>query len=1360
MPKDITQRAHINLTLNAKQAQQVLSDQKKRVEDLDKQLKKLMDSNADPKAVKALKKELAEAKRLLNNMQTESAHTADVLSRLDKASPRELNKALRDLQNNLSKIQRGTEAWDQQVDKIRKVKQQIAELNKELYPKSNAERMMDYFNKWQAAILGVAGAMTGLILAGKKAVAEFAQMDEAMANTRKFCGLTEDGVRELNEEFKKMDTRTSREKLNELAQEAGRLGKQSKEDILEYVKAADILNVALSDLGEGATQKIAKLSNIFGVEDMYGTYDSMVKIGSVVNVLSQNCTASKPYLVEFTNRLAGVGNQANMTIPQIVGLGAVLDSNAQKVEASSTAIAQVLTRMYVDPSKYARVAGLDVENFANLLKTDANEALLQFLEALNKAGNMEALAPMFKDMGESGARAIASMSTLAKHIDEVRVQQINANEAFEEGTSVLNEYNIFNNTTQAILDKAKKAVSELAVQLGEKLLPVMRYFHSSSRVALDVLDKLVDFMSENWRVLVSLTAAVAAYTLAVNASNIAFKAHYAWLVVVEAAQKAWRATLILSNAAMALFTGNVTRARAAMQLFNAVVKANPVGLFVGALTAAASALVLFSVRTKDSKKDLEDWKKSLTDVSKEADDIAKKSISYLERLYKAAIDETLAKKERIKAAEQLLLQYPEVFKNMDIEDIMLRKAQKAYDDLTTSIKENAKAKAAANKMESLQGERLELDWGIDNIDAQIEQLIETRDKAVKDKEYWLKKDKEDGNWLTPYKRYANQQQEIIDDSNKKIKEALQQKYKELDKLKELDKAIDQLAKKAKGSVPSSSSQDEEDTVPYNTKITGLSTAKEDPLKGIKEWKEKELALNTIYYRTGKRNYEEYLQDIDRISLEYFDRILQLESLSDDERIKYQAQFYDEQAKIAENNAKRNLDQITAEALERKRLITDAYIKDRLNKERYDFLMEEQELDLQRNILDILQEGSKEWLAAYEKYQSMLIAQQNRLKKETEQKEKELNDIKKKYFGLNLSERQNAYQQEIDALLMVYDREIALAADSAEEIVRIEQAKQDAIQAIRDKYFPEESEDPGGLKGAVAKSVEWLNSDGGKAVTQSFGQITSGMGSIFSQLTSYIQAEVQLQTAAIEEKYDKEIKNAQGNARLVASLEKDKEEEIAKVKNEANKKMFAMQVIQAVAQTATAALNAYSSAAAIPVVGHIMAPIAAATAIAAGMMQVSAIKKQQEAANATGYAEGGYTRQGDKYEVAGVVHAGEWVASQKLLQSPVTAPIISMLDDAQRNNSMASLSLADSNFFASPANAAFLSGVNSQAVPNVVVNVPESYSPEVLNNLQSAIGRLVERLKEPFTTVNSMTGKYGIESAQDEYRRYKKNVYRK
>ena len=72
-------------------------------------------------------------------------------------------------------------------------------------------------------------------MAGRKAVNAFAEMDEQLANTRKYTGMTAENVEQLNEVFKQMDTRTPRDKLNELAQEAGRLGMNTLEAVQGYV---------------------------------------------------------------------------------------------------------------------------------------------------------------------------------------------------------------------------------------------------------------------------------------------------------------------------------------------------------------------------------------------------------------------------------------------------------------------------------------------------------------------------------------------------------------------------------------------------------------------------------------------------------------------------------------------------------------------------------------------------------------------------------------------------------------------------------------------------------------------------------------------------------------------------------------------------------------------------------------------------------------------------------------------------------------------------------------------------------------------------------------------------------------------
>lgn len=247
---------------------------------------------------------------------------------------------------------------------------------------------------------GFAAAVTGLVMAGRKAVQSYADMEEQMANTIKYTRMTAAEVEELNEIFKGMDTRLAREQLNLLAQEGGRLGYNTVASVKEYVEAASIINVALVDLGEGATQTIAKLSNIFGMEQMYGVKDAMLKIGSTVNHLSQNCTAAKPFIVEFAQRMAGIGSTAKMTIPEIMAFAATLDAHGQKVEMSATALQRTIMELFKKPAEMARKVGLETNSFIETLNKSTTQGVMMFLEALHRLGEDQALAvlsPLFQD---------------------------------------------------------------------------------------------------------------------------------------------------------------------------------------------------------------------------------------------------------------------------------------------------------------------------------------------------------------------------------------------------------------------------------------------------------------------------------------------------------------------------------------------------------------------------------------------------------------------------------------------------------------------------------------------------------------------------------------------------------------------------------------------------------------------------------------------------------------------------------------------------------------------------------------------------------------------------------------------------
>lgn len=1371
-----TSTAQVVLSVNGKQAQQMLSSLEKDAKHLEKQIEKAAKAS-DKATMKKLQRELNATQRTMEQLKGSAATCEQVLHRLDKATPRELNKTLKQLKNELNGIERGTAAWDAQIEKIKAVKREIDNVNSAMREQQSlSDRVINWINKWQMALLAVGAAITGLVMAGRKAVNAYAEMEQEMANVRKFTGMSAEEVGALNEEFKKIDTRTPREELNQLAQEAGRLGKNSQEDVLGFVRAADKINVALDDLGSGATLTLSKLTGIFGDEKRLGTEKALLSVGSVINELSQNCSASAPYIAEFASRMGGVGAQAGMTVQQIMGFAAVLDSNNQKLEASSTALSQVIVRIYQDPAKYAKVAGMDVQKFTKLVKTDMNAALIEFLSTLKRAGSMDVLSPMFKDMGENGSRAISALSTLANHIDDVKSQQLVANEAFAEATSIDKEFEVQNNTVQAQLDKAKNRVHELAVELGEKLQPVMRLVISSSTIALKALSAMVDFFIKYRKEIIAGVTAIAAY----NAIMIVYRYHTVMATKATTLfHGAMRLVRMILPAVRLLFTPLVNAVQyftnglqvnyAMQERWRKSMAAMKFSNWVGLVLALGAAIYALANRWKTAReeaekarKEQEEYQKSLTDLDEASAEYSHKEIARLDALYKAATDEKKSKDERRKAAEQLQALYPDYFKNLSTEEIMVGNARVAYDKLRNSIIEVARARAAAEKIVQNEKELLTLEQQAPGLKSKRDKDKATHDAAVRD---W-----ENAREMESYQNYTNSTDAAAGNlvnvapyarkvaSTGQTYNASEAAYQaNLCKQRQLNEANEYLRKKYEISADALA-EPETPNVPITYtggggSGSGSGSGTTDKFAKEKDWREQEEASARIAYATGETDYIAHTKRMDEIAVEFHERQLQHTDLTETERLKITAEWREAQRKQQEHIDEQTIDEENNRYNTQLAELKQFYIDGSISKETYDLKTEEAEIEHQRKIVALAKEGSKERLQAEQQLQSLLIAQMQRKQQETERLEAKYAAMKKDYFGDNPQEAQAKLDADLAMLKIVYDRELAAAGDNAAEKLRIDEAYEKAKLALKKKYglFAEEDTRNAMEKG-IADSIEWLNSDGGKALTGTLDTLTSGMSAIFSQLSSMMQAELEMQTAEINKRYDAEISRAEGNSYKVKKLERDKEKEIAKAKKEANRKMFAMQVIQAVAQTATNALNAYGSAAAIPVVGYILAPIAAAMAVAAGAIQIAAIKKQQQQSEATGYESGGFTPKGKSDEVAGVVHKGEWVASQRLVNNPRTRPLLEALDYAQRTNTIGSITAADvSRTITAPA----VIAAQPQA-PTVVNNTTYNQSSQTDERLYATLDRLDTRLNEPFVTVNTVIGDHGMQKAQDDYDRLMKN----
>ena len=391
-----TTNATVTVSVNGKDAENQLAMLKAKAGSLRDEIAEIGRSG-DQALKQKLKKELSATTRQIKLMETQTAAVNKAMNNLNQSRPKELQTALRTLTAQLNQLERGSAAWNEHVKKIRLVR---AELNTVKSTLSEQEswitRINRRLNDWGVTIAAAAASLTGLMFSAKKAVQAYADMDSEMANTRKFTGMTIEQVEALNEEFKKMDTRSSREQLNQMAQDAGRLGKNTKESVMEYVRAADIIGVAMDELGEDAPRVVAQLAAIFNIEQELGTERSMLAVGSAINTLSQNSAAAAPNLVDFASRLGPIAYQTDMLIHEMLAFGAVLDSNRVSVEKSATAIQSVLSKMLADPADFAKKASLAVDEFTAAIQRSSTDALLMFVEHLSRLDKLDIAAILEK----------------------------------------------------------------------------------------------------------------------------------------------------------------------------------------------------------------------------------------------------------------------------------------------------------------------------------------------------------------------------------------------------------------------------------------------------------------------------------------------------------------------------------------------------------------------------------------------------------------------------------------------------------------------------------------------------------------------------------------------------------------------------------------------------------------------------------------------------------------------------------------------------------------------------------------------------------------------------------------------------
>ena len=203
--------------------------------------------------------------------------------------------------------------------------------------------------KWGVILGGLAGAA----IIGKVIKAS-ADLERSMLNVRKTTGLSAETIDILRREFIAMSRAMpiAADELAEIGAVAGQLGIQGRKNILAFTDVVAKIAITTDLTAQEAARSMAQIANVMKVP-----ISETVRLGSVMNELSNTTVATARDIADLTLRMGGAGKQLGLTAAQIMGISATIRDMGVSTEVGGTAMSQVFTNVMTKTNKFTEAAG-------------------------------------------------------------------------------------------------------------------------------------------------------------------------------------------------------------------------------------------------------------------------------------------------------------------------------------------------------------------------------------------------------------------------------------------------------------------------------------------------------------------------------------------------------------------------------------------------------------------------------------------------------------------------------------------------------------------------------------------------------------------------------------------------------------------------------------------------------------------------------------------------------------------------------------------------------------------------------------------------------------------------------------------
>lgn len=1146
-------------------------------------------------------------------------------------------------------------------------------------------------------------------------VEAYASIDDAMSGVMKTTGMTREEVEALNESLKNIDTRTSQEGLLTIAQIGGRMG-LAKDQILSFTEAVDKANVALGDSFSGGAEEISsvlgKISLAFKETRDGDIGESLSRIGSAINEVGGKANATEPNIAAFVQRVGSMPEAFRPSVQEAVALGAAFEESSIDAEVASRAFGILMNKASTDVEGFARVMGQPAEAVRELINSNPTQFFTEFAKSLQgmDATQIGETLKGLKLNADGVVKIVGAMSGSYDRFNEIL--QV-SNTAFSENTSLMNEFNNVNGNSAAQLEKARKRMQELKVEIGQRLIPVITKITEMSAGTMQVAIQIGKWMVQNKGVVLAYAAAMTVL-YAIRQKEVILAKKEAIQLAVEKAGVATATTFTnLFALAKARLTKNTLAAANAQKALKAAFASTPWGAII--TLATTLAVTMFTM-----KKNTDAAVDAQRDLSSTIEQNYNEEAFEIEKLRKLIDDENVSREEKLKAINRLKEIIPEYTAELSKEGVVTDQNTQAIDDYLSRLHDKIELEATEAKLKELYN-----------------------DKADKRAEYEQKRENflNSSLWFGFRKRRKESEEAA---------KAYEEAAKSYDNMKD---SYDEMMKRqiasgnsvvtnntnGNGNVTNTNNSGGPNTTTSSTKTDHIA----DFEKKLADFRKRQQNASLEGWAKTKQgiidSYQEMIDEANHLNQTETAKGLETER---DDAIKKAGQKYlrnvaDTMVKFREQAESLNEGDEESPLMKAiagtEKEWDDKILQLKLNMETLQDIIDDMpDDDDQKNAL----QGNLDYMAEQYAQSTALkaAAVSNTIKKFTkdtddfilaEQKEMDkanLTDLERQKLAI-----EEKYDLEIQKLQEVYDARAAKDANDPElanlqaQINQLNKMKVRASGRARGNNIWEN-----------LLNIDWKNfkdnwRDNLQTMTAALQEFANAAFDIFNSIN---QIQSNRENAAFDEWCDiQDEKSATLQRQLddgiisqkyydaqMAKIQKEKEAKEKKIQHDQFEREKKANIIQATINGALAIVTAFAQLG--PIAGAIAAVVTAATTAA----QIAIMASQ-----ANPYAKGGYIK-GEQLALMGE-EGDEWVASNKLVTDKKTAPIIAALEAYQRGNHRAlekiSLTQPDWNRLSQSAKniSTTFAGSKTPVVNNYNSNIDNS---EVLKELK----QMNEYLKDP------------------------------